>query len=241
MQASVADQQLLLDLQAVDSRLDGLSRQARTLPQLKRMAALDGELAALAGPRATAEQQVVDLGRDQRSAEEAVEQVRARLDRDQHRLDSGLGSAKDMQALSSGVRAERARIGELEDAELEVMEALETATTARDALAGQHAELAGLLTVEQSGRDDALADIDDAVQLARVERAGVAARVPPDLLAVYDHIRGVSGGVGAARLLGARCTGCSMELTAAYRSRVGATPPTEIVRCEECDRILVRS
>ena len=82
--------------------------------------------------------------------------------------------------------------------------------------------------------------LDTEVSAARAERAELAARVPADLLRLYDHIRAVSGGVGAALLRGNRCLGCSMELTAAYRSRVAATPPTEIVRCEECERILVR-
>ncbi len=240
MQASTADQQLLLEVQAVDSHLDALARRARTLPQLARIAELDAALAALADPLAKAELAVVELGRDQQHAEGEVQAVRGRLDRDRARLDSGLGSAKDMQALSSGVEVERRRIAELEDAELEVMEALEEAVSGRDVLAAQRAELSGRLQLEQGTRDTDLDAIDTEVATGRVDRDALAARVPADLLTLYGRIRTSSQGVGAAALRGNRCLGCSLELTAAERARMAAAPPEEIQRCEECDRILVR-
>lgn len=240
MQASTADQLLLLAVQAGDSHLDALARRARTLPQLARIAALDADLAALADPLATAELAVVELSRDQRHAEGEVQAVRGRLDRDRARLDSGLGAAKDMQALSSGVAVELRRIAELEDAELVVMEALEEAVGTRDSLAARRTELSAHLAAEQTARDAELAALDAELATARADRDALAARVPADLLTLYGRVRASSQGVGAAELRGGRCLGCSLQLTAAERSRIAAAPATEVVRCEECDRILVR-
>ena len=59
-------------------------------------------------------------------------------------------------------------------------------------------------------------------------------------MALYDKLRVQLGGVGAAALQQRRCSGCQLELTPADRSRILAAPPDEVVRCEECRRILVR-
>jgi predicted nucleic acid-binding Zn-ribbon protein len=60
-------------------------------------------------------------------------------------------------------------------------------------------------------------------------------------VALYDKIREVSGGLGAALLAGGRCGGCRIELSGADRARIKAAAPDEVVRCEECRRIMVRA
>ena len=61
-------QQRLLELQAVDSRLDQLEHQRRTLPQLATLAELDSQLAVLADRIVAAETEVTDLQRAQTKA-----------------------------------------------------------------------------------------------------------------------------------------------------------------------------
>jgi len=65
--------------------------------------------------------------------------------------------------------------------------------------------------------------------------------VPGDLLALYAKIGASHGGVGAAELRQRRCTGCQLEVNAADLRRFAAAPPSEVLRCEECGRILVRT
>lgn len=237
----MAEQQRLLEVQAADSRLDALARRAGTLPQLARIAGYEQALAELAGPAAAADKAVVELRRAQRVAEDEVATVRSRLDRDRTRLNSGLGSARDMQALDAGVHAELRRIAALEDAELEVMEALEEAVATHEGLTGQRAGLAADLATEQVSRDAELAVIGSEVERARAERAVLAAGVGAELLTLYERVRASSKGVGAAALRGNRCLGCSLELNRVEVARIAAAPETEVQRCEECDRILVRT
>ena len=73
--------------------------------------------------------------------------------------------------------------------------------------------------------------------------AGLAARadLPADLLAVYEKVRAVSGGVGAAALKHRRCEGCRLELLGGELRAAQAAPPDEVLRCENCRRILVRT
>ena len=71
-------------------------------------------------------------------------------------------------------------------------------------------------------------------------RAGVAAEVPADLLELYDKLR-AQHGVGAAMLRGGRCEGCHLSLNAVDLAAYRAASPDEVLRCEECGRILVRT
>ncbi|GMA34100.1 hypothetical protein GCM10025876_03040 [Demequina litorisediminis] len=83
-----------------------------------------------------------DLRREVTKAEDDVQAVRQRADRDRSRLESGTGSAKDLQALQSELEVLARRQSALEDVEIEAMERLETAEalhadarTQRDAIA----------------------------------------------------------------------------------------------------------
>ena len=40
---------------------------------------------------------------------------------------------------------------------------------------------------------------------------------------------------------GGRCGGCRLELSGSERARVKAAAPDEVVRCDECRRIMVRT
>ncbi|HET9896331.1 MAG TPA: C4-type zinc ribbon domain-containing protein, partial [Streptosporangiaceae bacterium] len=86
----------------------------------------------------------------------------------------------------------------------------------------------------------AFAEIDEQAAKASDQRGSIAAGVPADLLALYDQIR-KSKGVGAAMLRAGRCEGCHLNVDAADLKAIRAAAPDEVVRCEECRRILIRT
>ena len=140
--APAADQRRLLDVQALDTRLDQIAHKKRTLPELARLTELDSQVTDLHTALVTSQTAVSDLQRELRKAEADVEQVRVRAARDQARLDSGTGSPKDLQALQSELGTLGRRQAELEEVELDVMERLEAhekalaeVTTAHESLA----------------------------------------------------------------------------------------------------------
>ncbi|HJV14219.1 MAG TPA: C4-type zinc ribbon domain-containing protein, partial [Propionibacteriaceae bacterium] len=49
------------------------------------------------------------------------------------------------------------------------------------------------------------------------------------------------GGIGAAELRQRRCTGCQLEINAADLRTFSAAAEDEVLRCEECGRILIRT
>jgi uncharacterized protein len=67
------------------------------------------------------------------------------------------------------------------------------------------------------------------------------AAIPADLLALYDRLRANKGGVGAAELRARQCGGCMLTLDNADLADIRGKADDEVVRCEQCQRILVRT
>jgi uncharacterized protein len=185
---------------------------------------------------------VSDLENDQARAETDLEPVRERLIRNERRIADG--TVPDPKALASmidEVEHLKKRISDLEDAELEVMEQLETATAEQARLRSRVAELDAQIATVTERRDAELAVLDAAVDDARRVRAGIAPDIPADLMAMYEKLAASHNGVGAAELRQRRCTGCQLEVNAADLRAIAAAAPDEIIRCEECGRIQIRT
>ena len=242
MRADPFAQLKLLDVQALDTRLEMLRRRAATLPENAELRRLSAEIAELRTTEGALRTEVDDLTREQRRADADVEQVKARRVRDQQRLDSGaVRNPKDLERLQHELTSLGRRISELEDAELEVMERLETA---QDALTDVRARVQRVaaqgreLTVT---RDRVAAEVQAEVEAVTAERAEAVVGLPGDLLALYDQLRAQKGGVGAAQLRARRCEGCSLQLDSAELATIAVQRSDDVVRCEECGRILVRT
>ena len=242
MRADAAAQLRLLDLQALDTVLGQLAHRRRSVPQVAELAALDTRAGELRDHEVAVRTAVSDLEREMTKAEADVAQVRERIGRDQAMLDAGsVASARQLEDLQREIGNLARRVSDLEDAELEVMEKLEDAQSRAAAASAAVAELAEAKVAAQRARDAAFADIDAEVDRVQGERARVAPEIPADLVALYDKIRASSGGIGAAPLHRGRCQGCQLTLTPADLGRIRAEPADEVIRCEECRRILVRT
>ncbi|RKS68755.1 hypothetical protein BZB76_5882 [Actinomadura pelletieri DSM 43383] len=242
MKAAPQAQLRLIDLQELDSSLDRLAHRRRTLPELAEIERLEGRLTELRDAIVAAETEVDDLQREQRKAEQDVEQVRTRADRDRKRLDSGqVTSAKDLGSLQAEIESLQRRQSDLEEVVLEIMERTEEAEGRVAALrADQSAAQEELATLVER-RDTAQRAIDEEAATTTTARTAVAKDVPDDLLALYEKLRGQFGGVGAAKLFRGACQGCHLALNTVDLNRIRAAADDEVIRCEECRRVLVRT
>jgi predicted nucleic acid-binding Zn-ribbon protein len=232
----------LLDLQALDSGIDRLTLRRRTLPESAAIEQLSGQLRDLAADLSSAESARDDTTRAQARLETDVENVRARAARDQSRLDSGaISSARELENLQAEIASLHRRRDTLEDELLELMEAAEEATTRARDLADQRDGAEAERTKLTRQRDAEWERIDAELVRERQARDVLAAELPSDLVALYERLRASSDGVGAARLYRHRCEGCHLELSGADLREVAEAPPTLVLRCEECRRILVRT
>jgi predicted nucleic acid-binding Zn-ribbon protein len=241
VKADPTAQQRLLDLQAVDTALAQLAHRRRTLPELAEIEKGNAALGGLRDDVIRARTAVEDLDREIRRLETDVEQVRGRKVRDQQRMDSGaITHAKELESLQHEVASLSRRQGDLEDTELELMERREEAQAALDAAVAALDEAQRGLDDAAARRDAHFDEIDTAEATRREDRGPIVVQVPADLLALYDKIRDHSG-TGAAMLRARRCEGCRIELSGSDLAQVAAAPVDEVVRCEECRRILVRT
>ena len=241
MKADPQSQRLLLELQALDTSLAQIAHKQRTLPEHAELQRLDKEVTALEDERVRAQVAVDDLDRDIARVDKDVEQVRQRADRDRVRLDAGTGPAKELEALQHELATLARRQGELEDSELALMEQREAAQSIVDGVAGRLSTATDAQATIGERRDAIVRELTAETAAKTQAREPLVARLPADLVALYDKVRESAGGVGAALLRRGRCEGCRLDLSAGDKARVRAADPDEVVRCEECRRILVRT
>lgn len=240
MKADPQAQRRLLELQAIDTALGQLAHRRRTLPELPELERLGPALSSLDEERVRAQVAADDLDRDIARLEKDIDQVRARADRDRTRLDAGTGPARELEALQHELGTLSRRQTELEDSELALMERREEAQAVIDQLDARASTTREQQAQLEQRRDDSLAGIASEEEQRRSARSPLVADLPTDLVELYEKIRETTG-MGAALLRRGRCEGCRLELSGSERSRVRSAPADEVIRCEECRRILVRT
>ena len=240
--ASAEQQQLLLDLQALDTKLLQLVHKRASAPEISQVQDLEVELGSIKMRLVAAQTEASDLKLNQLKAEADVDQVLTRTKKDQDRLDSGAVSApKELESLQHEIATLGKRQAELEEVELEIMQNLEDAQGAASELLSNETETTQKLAQVTQARDDVFADIDFEINSLTTQRTQISGSLPADLIAMYDKIRSDHGGIGAALIQRRTCQGCNISIDAQELDKIRSMPADAIARCDECRRILVRT
>ena len=239
--ADPAVQLRLLDLQKLDARLAQLSHRRRTLPELALITDAAARAAALHSEAVELRTEISDIATEQRRMENDIDVVRTRETRDQQRLDSGGVASKELEGLQHELATLQRRQATLEDAALEVMERREELETALGGVMSRAERVAQEQAAAEAERERLFIEIDAEAGQAQQQRTPIAAEIPDDLLAIYDKVRAAQGGVGAAAIHRRRCEGCRLELAGTELTAARQAAPDEVLRCENCRRILVRT
>lgn len=233
-------QERLLELPLVDQKLAQLAKEQRTSALKDAVTETRATVVRCEEELVGARTRIKDLEREVIRAEQDVQTVRSRIDRDQLALDTGAVSAKQLQDLQHELVSLARRQAELEDVELEIMERTEQA-------AAQVASAEAAMAAAVANADEAAAAWDrreDEIASERValeqRRAEVVAELPAELVALYDKIRERSG-QGAGLLRQRRCGSCQLELSSSDLDRVRAAASDDVLRCEECGAIMIRT
>lgn len=240
MKADPAVQRRLLDLAGVDAELARLTHRRRTLPEHAELTEAETAVRTAKDKLVEAETAAGDLDRDIRRLERDVEGVRARTERDNQILaGAGIG-AKQAADLQHELETLKRRQTVLEDEQLEIMEQREAVGIdvdhSREVLAAAEQKVNEIV----GRRDTAIADIDAAEAGRRRDREEVVATLPADLLGEYEKRR-ERRGTGAALLQQRRCQACRLELDRVAIAELKTAPADDVVHCEECGVILVRT
>jgi uncharacterized protein len=242
VKASPDAQLRLLELAEIDAELTRLEHRRRGLPEHAELSRLEQRDRELRDELAVLQAQEGDLRREQAKAEADVEQVRTRIDRDRARLDAGqVSSPRELENLQSEIESLHRRQSDLEEVVLDVMERQETTGSRLQAAGAEREQVGADAGVAITSRDAALAEIGEQAGKAADRRAAVLVDEPAELVDLYERLRVQHGGVGAAALRRGRCEGCHLSLNTVDLNAIRAAAADEVLRCEECRRILVRT
>jgi predicted nucleic acid-binding Zn-ribbon protein len=186
--------------------------------------------------KAEADQIALEL----RRGEVDVETVTDRIKKDEARLASGNATPKELEQLQREVGTLKKRQESLEEIELEIMMRSDAIGARRDTLTTDLASLETLKSEINSRLATATTQINTLISDKNQARLLVVAKIEKPLIDLYEKIRAASGGVAAAALVGNKCNGCNLAINAVEMERIKSLSKDELLRCEECRRILVR-
>jgi uncharacterized protein len=239
LKASPEEQALLLDIQAIDTKLQQLDHRAKSLPEhaaLQQLAVENSELlVTLAEQKGVLEDARIELKR----VESDVQVVEARITRDSARLQAS-SSVKDVAALEQELAALRKRQFDLEEIELTVMEKVELQDATVGHVGEQVGTLQGRMADLEGERDTSLGTFDAERNSALANRADLVARVNEDLLALYEKQRQRYGS-GASLLRGGVSLASGVKLNENDMVVIRAAAPDDVLLCPDSNAILVRT
>ena len=240
MQASVAQQSLILELQSIDNEIMQANTKLKSLPEIEQLLHIDKRITTATDELAVVKAEADQIALELRRGEVDVETVTDRIKKDEARLASGNATPKELEQLQHEVGTLKKRQEHLEEIELEIMIRSDAIVARSNTL---NTDLASLQTLkdEISGRlKNATGEINKVIADKNTARNLVANQIEKPLLELYEKIRGSGGGVGAAALVGNKCNGCNLAINAVEMERIKSLAKDELLRCEECRRILVR-
>jgi predicted nucleic acid-binding Zn-ribbon protein len=240
MKASPHDQQAILEVQRLDDQLASLAQREANLPESAALSATTIKRNNVRDLRIAAETERTDVKRELARAEGDVEQIVTRIQRDEARLNSGTGTAKELEQTQHELVTLGERRAELEEAELAIMVQVESITNRINELSSEEERLNAEIAELEIKRENALTIIFNERTAVSEKRASIVAPIAEDLKNLYAKAASDNNGNGAALLVGNQCNGCRLTINTTEVQRISTLPADEVVRCEQCRCILVR-
>ncbi|MDR0488588.1 MAG: C4-type zinc ribbon domain-containing protein [Propionibacteriaceae bacterium] len=240
MKSAPKDQKRLLDLQGLDTAIEKIKHSVANLEVHQIISDLMQKRTQTGDDLIAAQTELSDLVVAAERAEADVVPVRERLARNQARVDAGQVDSKALQSAIDEVAHLKQRISDLEDCELEALEAVEQARVRVEEMTHQGELIETDLHAHVDKRDAEVGELAAKAKALAAERVQVAGEIAEDLVGLYEKIRTRSAGIGVGSLQGRRCSGCGLEATVADYNAYLAAPEDQVIRCAECDRILIR-
>jgi len=240
VQASTEQQGLILELQLLDNEIMQANTKLKSLPEIEQLLHIEKRVTAANDELSVVKSESDQIALELRRGEVDVETVTDRIKKDEARLSSGNATPKELEQLQHEVESLKKRQESLEEIELEIMIRNDAVIARSNTLT---TDLSSLQTLkdEISGRlQSATDEINQVIAEKNTARNAVANKIEKALLDLYEKIRGNGGGVGAAALVGNKCNGCNLAINAVEMERIKSLAKDELLRCEECRRILVR-
>jgi predicted nucleic acid-binding Zn-ribbon protein len=237
---SLDELEALLLVQEHDTARDRLHHRRVALPERAALQQRSADLRALdAQYREVGGQRDVVLADEKRLDDEA-RSLGARAEEGNTKLYSGtVNSPRELQAMQADIDMLKRQRSDLEDQELEVMEARELLDAQITALEADLAVVRADIERLQGVIAAAEAEIDEELAKEDTARAQQASAVPDSLVADYERRRTQNKGAGAARLVGTSCTACHLSIPSTEAENIRKAAGASVAYCDNCGAILV--
>jgi predicted nucleic acid-binding Zn-ribbon protein len=238
MIASLSDQTKLLAIAAHDVELAKISNSRKQAQAEAELELASADTLRLSDLLIDARNKVGDLEMELARAEADLGLVANRIAKDKQVL-SSTSSAKDAQGIEHELATLATRESDLEDAQLQIMELLESAQQDYEKLKHQKQAADEALSSLEQRVSDELTDLGSQAEKIQTERRSAIASIDQELAAAYE--RKYTRGVAAGRLAGRDCGACRLSITATSFEELMALPQEELAECPNCQAFLVRS
>jgi len=227
----------LLALQDIDIAIDQIGHRRRRLPELAARAAAASTVRTLTDERNAAQARAAQAEADVATAEQAAVELGTKRARLEGQLKTII-APREAEALMHEIATLDTRRDELDDVELEALSRQEEAEAAAAVAAHELPAAEDVLAAAEQALAAATAELDDEAAARAAAREAAVAQVSAADLAAYERARQHFDGVAIARLDGARCSGCHLDLARADLDALRALPPGEVGECPQCGRYL---
>jgi predicted nucleic acid-binding Zn-ribbon protein len=222
-------------LQAKDLVLDSLAAQKNEIPS--EIASLKGEIEAAKSALKEARAKTLDC--EKRKKEKELELAAKEEAIRKHSVElNQVKTNEAFKALQSEIEGAKSAGSSLETRILEIMEEADQSRVREKKIAQEAAEEEKKILVEVRAAESRLAEVESLIAKAQAERDASAAAIDPELLKVYELIRGRGKRDAVVPVEGGHCGVCRMALMP--QQLVESAKGRSLVVCESCQRILYR-
>jgi predicted nucleic acid-binding Zn-ribbon protein len=234
--------QTLLAMQDHDTVLDQLRHRRETMPERAARQQLLEDGQRIASERDALAAQRDDIAKRESEVEGELAASEERATKLDKRMYSGeVSASRDLQAMAEEIQRLKEHASKLEDQALELLEEREPIDASIADMESQLRNLADQIHGLEAAIQAAEVEIDAEIATEETARQDLASQISDGLIARYEALRKKLGGTGAAPLHGAQCGGCHLTLPAQEVDRIKHAPADELILCDQCGRILVRS
>ena len=227
------DLERLIALQQLDTACRDAERRLAEAPERER--SFDARLEAARGRLAAAKAQLADSQNARRAIEKdvAVHQGRLSKFRDQA---MAVKTNQEYHAIQHEIAFAESQVKTLEDAILERMLEADDLTVAVKRADGELAAEQRAVEDERRAFAAELGDLRAFVERTAADRTAIAARVDPQVMAIFDLVSRRKNGVAMAEAKQGLCTICHVRLRPQVFNTVLRNE--QILQCDSCQRIL---
>ena len=230
----------LLAVQAIDTAIDQATYALEHSPTRDKISGLQGSMKQGDSARSQVQAALDAIRKEQRRFEDEAALVEDKATSIGDQLYGGGKSVRELEALQADLASLKRRQGDLEDRALEQMEAAEPVQAQLDAVDAKLRELGEELDSATQALIVEEAEIEARLGELHAAKAEAVVPIAAEVLARYDKLRSQLGGVAVAELVGARCEGCHLSLSAVDLDQIRKLPEGSPATCPECSRLLVR-